>query len=66
MDDSFDLNRLITHTDLATASRCGGGGYGDVYVLEHESLGKLAMKRLREVGSRASVVDQRRASFNED
>lgn len=50
----------INDGDLAKASWCGGGGFGEVFVLEHKDLGKLAMKRLRETGSRENASDQRR------
>lgn len=56
----LDLTGKIEDAALRNITRCGGGGFGDVYRLQHAELGDIAMKRVREVGDQIKVSDERR------
>lgn len=52
----------ITLKDIQKAERCGSGGFGDVSLLRHRTLGRIALKRLRCTGNQKEVSDQHRVS----
>ena len=56
-DDPADLAGEITQDDIEKIGRIGSGGFGTVFILEHRSLGKLALKRLNESGD---IINERR------
>ena len=53
---------IITPEQLQNVRRIGGGGFGDVFLLEHSQLGPLALKCVKEEASPELVEDQRRVS----
>ena len=56
------LFAAITTDDIQNAEQCGGGGFGDVYVLTHPAVGKVALKRLRISGNQDQIDQQIRVS----
>lgn len=61
-DEARDLCCLLAENDIATALRCGGGGFGEVFHLEHKLLGSIAIKRVRETGDPVNNKAHRRVS----
>lgn len=53
-----DLSHIITQYDLTKLSQCGGGTFGDVFVLQHSTLGRVALKRLRDFGGPANKASR--------
>lgn len=58
-DTVDNLFGIITRDDLLSLIRCGGGGFGDVFVLSHRTLGRIALKRVRESGTEEEITDER-------
>ena len=61
-EDLSDLAGTITPEDIKTKKHIGGGGFGVVYLLEHRTLGVLALKRLHDASNSDGEKEQRRAS----
>ena len=62
LQDLLKLIAEITVEDINGATRCGGGGFGDVYVITHTVIGKLALKRIRTSGTQQEMDAQMRVS----
>lgn len=44
------LEGKISESDLRASMRCGGGTFGEVFMLPHPKLGKIALKRMKNFG----------------
>lgn len=66
VNDPADLSTSFTLQHIKRATLCGKGGFGEVFFLEHETLGKIAIKRLRERADFGAASDERRVSSARD
>lgn len=60
--DVPQLAHDILPESIASATWVGSGGCGDVYQLYHQTLGPLALKRIKESGPKRAIAEQRRVS----
>lgn len=61
---SNDLSLEITPQHLRSLKFCGRGGFAEVFVLVHNTKGKLAFKRPRETGTPSDISEGRRVRFS--
>ena len=59
-----DLLSKITIQDIRKSKKVGSGGFGDVLLVEHPWIGKVALKRLQLSRCSADAEDQRRVRLD--
>lgn len=62
--DLVDLTTEFSTTAIDSARRIGSGGFGDVFVVNHRDLGRVALKSFRETGNTQLVSEKRRVSIS--
>lgn len=59
-----NLRGILQDADINGMRRLGGGAFGDVFQMNHHSLGSIALKRVVEHGSDSDILERRRVRSN--